>query len=85
MSPAPRLVAGLWCHEVLDALPDYLSGELPADTRALAEAHLRGCEWCTAFGGSYAGLVRQLRDGLGPAEDVPDAVGARLDALLDSD
>jgi anti-sigma factor RsiW len=78
--PENRLVGGLWCTEVLGALPDYLEGTLPADVRAHAEEHLRGCDVCTRFGGRYATVVQAIRDRL--AEPVADEVAARLDARL---
>jgi anti-sigma factor RsiW len=76
-----REVAGLRCSAVLAQLSSYLDGELAPAARAAVEAHVRGCDACTRFGGAFAGVVRRLRVELG-ADTVPDAVRARLDAAL---
>lgn len=64
-----REVAGVRCREVLEALPDYVEGELSDDDRDRIEAHLRGCDWCEHFGGHYATLVKTLRGSLTEAPD----------------
>lgn len=74
-----RQVAGVWCGQVLELLPDYVDGTLPADLRTVAEAHLAGCDWCEKFGGTYGGVVRALRR---PASPVPTDVAERLRARL---
>jgi anti-sigma factor RsiW len=51
---------------------DYLDGALPADVAAALEAHVLGCERCTAFVASYREtprIVRQATDVAMP-EDV---------------
>lgn len=67
--PKPRVVAGLSCLDVLEALPDFLDGTLPPEVRDRANAHLRGCDWCTRFGGDYAATIDRLRTELVEAED----------------
>jgi len=59
-----REIAGIRCMQVLDLLDDYVDGELSEARRNQIEAHLRGCDWCTKFGGDYASLVKTLRSDL---------------------
>lgn len=59
-----REIAGIRCLQVLEKLDDYVAGELLETRRGQVEAHLRGCDWCTKFGGEYASLVSTLRAGL---------------------
>lgn len=75
--PEERLVGGLRCGEVLALLPDLLAGELGAEPRAQVDAHLRGCDACTRFGGRYAALVADLVR-LARAEPAPSGVDERL-------
>ena len=75
-----RLVAGLWCRDVLEALPDFVEGELPAERRAAVEAHVSACDWCERFGGIYGSLVARLREG---ATRVPDGLTERLSRKLE--
>jgi anti-sigma factor RsiW len=85
-TPAQRLVGGLWCGQVLEALPDFVEGTLPDDVRTAAEHHLAGCDWCARFGGAYGALVRRLQHGLDPApvdDDVAERLDERLASLLD--
>ncbi len=79
--PPPQLVGGLWCHDVLEGLADYLAGSLDPALRDQVDAHLAGCDWCTRFGGRYARTVDALRTGLD--EGPPDpALSRRLLARL---
>jgi anti-sigma factor RsiW len=39
----------LTCKEVVELVTDYLSSSLPDGDRARFEAHLAGCEPCTAY------------------------------------
>lgn len=73
-----REVAGVRCTEVLADLSDYVDGSVPPERRARIDAHLRGCDWCTHFGGAFAGTVRALRERLGPAEPPEAEVRDRL-------
>ncbi|MBK9001335.1 MAG: zf-HC2 domain-containing protein [Myxococcales bacterium] len=77
-----REVGGLTCGQVLEQLPDYLEDGLGSELRAQIEAHLRGCDVCERFGGSYAGVVTALRRELGGAEPLAAAVEQRLERHL---
>lgn len=77
-----RRVAGIRCHEVLERLEDYVSGDLEDDLRQKVDRHLAGCDWCERFGGEYVGMVEELRRGL--AQDAmlgKDEARALLDKL----
>lgn len=51
----------LRCRDVVDLLDEYLDGTLDrADALAL-EAHLTGCQDCTAFFNTYRGTLRTSR------------------------
>ena len=50
------------CASGVELLMDYLEGVLPADVTAALEAHVAGCERCTAFVASYQATPRILRD-----------------------
>jgi predicted anti-sigma-YlaC factor YlaD len=77
-----RTVAGVRCGEVLEALPDYLEGALPAVERDRVESHLRGCDLCERFGGEYATTVSALRRVLGNAAALPEGMTDRLRARI---
>lgn len=66
-----RVVAGLWCREVLARLSDYLDDELAPAERRQVEAHLRGCDWCERFGGEMAQTIEGLRRAMPTAEAAP--------------
>lgn len=76
-TPSERVVAGLRCGEVLDALSDFVDGEAEAALRVRIEEHLRGCDWCERFGNRFsdlvAGMRRELRD-----TPIDDRVASRL-------
>ena len=77
-----RTVAGLRCGEVLEALSDYVDGELDPKKKAQIEAHLEGCSWCEQFGGEFSQVVTDLRRALRAPEPVPDDVAQRLEGLF---
>jgi len=77
-----KQVGGLWCFDVLERLSDYVDGELAAAERAQVEAHLKGCDECTKFGGEFGAVVTRLRERLGARADVPADVAKRLDEAL---
>jgi anti-sigma factor RsiW len=54
-------LGALTCMEVLSVLSDYLDGELPVKQHNQVEAHVRGCDACTKFGGEFAAVVTALR------------------------
>jgi anti-sigma factor RsiW len=78
-----RLVAGLWCHDVLALLSDYFDGDLAAAERAKVEDHLRGCDACTRFGGEFAATVHGLRKHLLAQSPAPSGLRRRLRQALD--
>jgi anti-sigma factor RsiW len=47
--------AGLACQELVELVSDYFEGALSDADRARFEAHIAGCENCTAY-------VRQMRE-----------------------
>jgi anti-sigma factor RsiW len=61
----PRVVGGVSCFEVLARLSDYVDGTLDADTKARVEAHLAGCDACTAFGTEFSAVLASARRLLG--------------------
>jgi len=76
--PEERLVAGLRCGQVLAHLSDFLDGELEPGRHEQIVAHLRGCNWCERFGGSFAAIIESLRAALRIAEPLPSDVASRL-------
>ena len=49
------------CGSGVELLMEYLEGVLPPETNAALEAHVAGCERCTAFVASYRETPRILR------------------------
>jgi anti-sigma factor (TIGR02949 family) len=37
------------CHELVEAITDYLEGALPPDDRERLDSHLAGCPGCLAY------------------------------------
>ena len=71
------------CVSGVELLMDYLEGELPPDVNAALEAHVAGCERCTAFVASYRETPRILRSATAielPA-DIQDSLHAFLHRL----
>ena len=50
------------CASGVELLMECLEGVLPADVRAALDAHVAGCQRCTAFVASYCATPRILRD-----------------------
>ena len=73
-----REVAGLWCHEVLAKLYDYMDDELDPKERAQVEEHLAGCSVCTTFGGRAAALAKAIRERLVDPDPISDTLAQRL-------
>jgi len=70
----------LRCRNIVELLGEYLDGDLAPATAAALEAHLAGCQECTAFLNTYRGTVRmsrQLRE-----EQLPPALRERLLSFL---
>ena len=79
--PADRFVGGLYCHEVLERLSDYLDGELLPGSRASVQEHLAGCDVCERFGGRFADAIQTLRRALpvpAPQESLSEGLRKRL-------
>ncbi len=74
-----RFVGGLWCSEVLAGLCDYLDGELPPDTVARVEQHLRGCENCQRFGSDMAAMLASVSN---LPREIPADLSGRLKRAL---
>jgi anti-sigma factor RsiW len=78
MKEKERLVAGLYCSQVLAMLNDYLDGELTSEDKGRVDAHLAGCDWCERFGAGMAAVVKEVKR-LGQApEPESEAIRARL-------
>lgn len=59
---------------------DYLEGVLPPDVNAALEAHVAGCERCTAFVASYRETPRILRSAT--SIELPADIQESLHAFL---
>lgn len=46
------------CRELADFMADYLSGELPADTRTQFDHHLSICPTCVTYLKDYEAAIR---------------------------
>lgn len=79
-----RVVGGLSCSSVLADLSRLVDGELPEAEASLLKAHVSGCDVCERFGRRFAGIVRELREGLGATEPLAPEVARRLQARLAS-
>lgn len=56
-----RQDGGLWCHEVLELLDQFVDDALDAPTAAQVAAHVTVCENCSRFGAAYARVVSAMR------------------------
>ncbi|MEW5849261.1 MAG: zf-HC2 domain-containing protein [Myxococcota bacterium] len=74
-------VGGLWCHQVLTLLSDYLDGELASEQKRQVEAHVSRCQQCERFGGDFARMVQAVARHAEPAE-LPEDVSRRLTEAL---
>jgi anti-sigma factor RsiW len=68
------------CASGVELLMDFIEGVLAADVSAALEAHIAGCERCTAFVASYKTTPRILRDAT--AVILPADIEASLRAFL---
>lgn len=67
------------CRELVEFLMEYVSGELPADQRAVFDEHLAGCPECVAYVKSYEESVRLATNAFRhPDDQVSDEVPADL-------
>lgn len=78
-----RQIAGLWCHEVLEQLYDYIDDELDLEHRSRVEAHLERCSVCATFGGEAGAVARAVRRELAPPDTVSTELRAKLLAIAD--
>ena len=75
------------CREFADFMADYLSGELPHDSRSAFEAHLRRCVNCQKYQAGYKETIRLGKrafaddDGPLPPHVPRDLVRAILSAI----
>lgn len=83
MPDRPVEVAGLRCDEVLALLSEFIDGQLAPDGLAAVTAHVRACDWCERFGGSFGAVVSGLRARLGPAEPLDAGALSALRGVLD--
>jgi anti-sigma factor RsiW len=80
-----RLVGGLWCHEVLAVLSDYVDGELSVTVRDQVEAHVKGCDVCERFGGEFTHVIKEIRSLLQEPPPLDSDLAERLqERILDS-
>jgi anti-sigma factor RsiW len=52
---------GVRCVEMVELMTDYLEGVLPPADRARFEAHIAGCEHCTAYLKQMRMTLRMVR------------------------
>jgi anti-sigma factor RsiW len=63
------------CREFADFMLDYLTGELPPDSRALFERHLTRCPKCPQYFEQYKATLAAGKSAFNsPDEDVPSDV-----------
>ena len=63
------------CRELADFLLDYVSGELPDDSRAHFELHLQRCRNCHEYLLQYESTIKAGRIACGEASDeLPDDI-----------
>ena len=67
------------CRELADFIADYLSGTLPAETRAQFERHMGVCTNCVTYLDGYKTTVEIGRRAFAdPDAPVPDTVPEEL-------
>ena len=65
------------CREVVELMTDYLEDALSPDDRARFEAHIAGCDGCTAYLEQLRKTIR-ITGRMDTDEPIPDAVQAEL-------
>lgn len=81
-----RSVGGLVCSEVLERLSDYLDGRVSEAERARIDAHLKGCDACERFGGTFGKAIGALRHDLkAQGEPSADALSRLREGLASKD
>ena len=71
------------CKEVLDALTEYLEGDLQGAAQEDFEGHMKGCRPCVAFFRTYRRSSDLAREAL-RIEAVPPELQARVRSYLRS-
>jgi anti-sigma factor RsiW len=66
------------CQELVELVTDYLEGRLSAADRERFDAHIAGCDACTA----YLEQMRMTLDALGHIPEESISVQAREELLL---
>jgi anti-sigma factor RsiW len=64
------------CEHAIQQISNYIEGDLGADLRARIEAHVRGCNHCTAILDGTRNTLRLLADGR--ALELPAGFSERL-------
>jgi anti-sigma factor RsiW len=72
----------LTCQELVELVTDYLEGALPEPERARFDAHIGGCEHCTAYIEQMRATIT-LTGRLRPEELPPKTVDELLEAFRD--
>lgn len=72
----------LRCQELVELVTDYLEDALPAPERARFDAHIAGCDACTAYLEQMRTTI-VLTGRLRVEELPPDSVEALLEAFRD--
>jgi anti-sigma factor RsiW len=72
-----RARRGIACHELVELVTTYLDDALPPGDRARFQAHLAGCDDCSAYVAQFVQTLNAL-DAL-PGEELDPTA---LDALL---
>lgn len=67
------------CRELVEAILDYVAGDLPPGARAEADLHLDGCADCREYLVGYRATVALAKDAAdGDAGVLPESVVAEL-------
>src|SRR3954452_21768532 len=64
-----RARRGIACQELVELVTAYLDDALPARDRARFEAHLAGCDDCTAYVAQFVQTLRAIGEVPGEEED----------------
>jgi anti-sigma factor RsiW len=75
---AQGLIQPMACRELVELVTDYLEGRLPAADRERFDAHIAGCDACTA----YLEQMRQTLTALGHIPEESISVEARQELLV---
>ena len=68
------------CHKQIQAIADYIDGELDAKLCAELEEHLSGCENCRLMVDSMKQTVMLCKDG--KCEELPESISSRLNEAI---